>query len=352
MKWIKILLGVILVVVFGFASFVGIMTFIDEKPDEVMGIPIVNNQVRTVPLNEELIIATYNIGYGGLGQEQDFFADGGTRSRAFSEEEIMSNLQSMVEVLDSTNSNFMLLQEVDKKASRSYKINQIEFIKNLYPNYSYSFGRNYNVKWVPVPLFNPMGSVESGLLTLSKYNAYDANRFQFPGGEKWPVQIFELDRCFVETRFNTIGDKDLILINLHLSAFDEGGLIREQQLLYLKTHIENEHEKGNYIIVGGDWNHNLPGSDPSKFTTNEEWPFWLKDLPENFYIEGFSWIIDNSTPTVRTLEKNYVEGENFRAVIDGFYVSDNLEITGISGIDTNFVYADHNPVVMSFKLIQ
>lgn len=352
MKWIKVIIGFIFIVVFSFGAFIGIMTFLDEKPDEVKSITIFNNQVRIVPIDEELVITTYNIGYAGLGKEQDFFADGGNRSRAFSEEEVMTNLQAIVEVLDTTNSNFMILQEVDKDSSRSFKVNQVDFLKGLYPNFSHSYGRNYYVRWVPVPLLNPMGKVESGVMTLSKYNALEANRFQFPGGERWPVQIFELDRCFVETRLNTTGGKELVVINLHLSAFDKGGLIREQQLQYLKNHILKEYEKGSYIIAGGDWNHNLPGSDPSRFETTEEWPFWLKDLPESFKIESFRWGIDSSVPTVRTLEKDYVEGENFRAVIDGFLVSDNIEILKVQGIDTDFDNTDHNPVVMRFKLLR
>jgi len=352
MKLVKVFLAMILLVVFSFAAFLGIMTFIDVKPDEVESLAVVNNQVRVVPVEESLTITTYNIGYGGLGKEQDFFADGGKRSRAFSEEEVHINLEKIIDVIDSTNSQFMMLQEVDKKASRSYKIDQVEYIKNLYPNYSYVYGVNYDVKWVPVPLTNPMGSVKSGIITLSKYNTLEARRHQFLVGESWPIQLFELDRCFVETRYKTFNGKELVLVNLHLSAFDKGGLIREKQLQYLSDYLQNQYETGSYIIVGGDWNHNLPNSDPLLFDTTEQWPFWLKDLPDNFKPEGFSWGVDKDTPTVRTLEKSYVEGENFKAVIDGFLVSDNIEILYSQGIQTGFENTDHNPVVLNFKLKQ
>jgi endonuclease/exonuclease/phosphatase family metal-dependent hydrolase len=196
-----------------------------------------------------------------------------------------------------------------------------------------------------------MGSVRSGLLTLSQYKSNSAARFQYPGSEKWPRQMFDLERCFVENRLPVEGGRELILINSHLSAFDKGGLIRQEQLEYLDKYIVDQYtNKGNYVIVGGDWNHILPGTDPALFQSSEEKPFWLKKMPDNFTPEGFKWAVDQYVPTVRTTAAPYQKGLNFLAVIDGFLVSPNIDVQNITGHKLDFENSDHNPVSCIFIL--
>ena len=343
---IKLILGLLLI----FGGLLGVLTLIDFKPDEKITIDIENKQTTQLELNKEMKITTFNIGYAGLGKEQDFFADGGTKSRAESLDHVNANLTGIWNYLQNVDFDFLLLQEVDLNSSRSFKVNQLDFFKNKLTDFSYVYGVNYRVPWVPVPLANPMGAVESGIITFTKYEIDNAYRYDLPGKEKWPVQIFELDRCFTESRLPIAGGGELVLINLHLSAFDEGGLIRQQQLSYLKAYMASEYAKGNHIILGGDWNHNLPGSDPYSFAATEEWPFWLQNLPEDFAVEGFNWASDSSTPTVRTLAESYQPGFNFLAIIDGFLVSDNVEVVDVAASNLNFVNSDHNPVMMTFIL--
>ncbi|MDY0236515.1 MAG: endonuclease/exonuclease/phosphatase family protein [Gudongella sp.] len=350
MKIIKTVLIIIGIIVITFASFIIYTVFEDMNPEEKLDISISNNQVKEVPIEQELKITSYNIGYAGLDEGQDFFADGGKNSRAESEDRVRDNLQNIIEIIDDTESDIFLFQEVDKKSSRSYMVDQLEILKENYPNYAYAFALNYKVPWVPVPVVNPMGRVESGIASFSRYNIKEANRFQLPGKEKWIVQLFELDRCFVETRLPVNNGKELIVVNTHLSAFDKGGIIREQQLSYLQIYLEGEYKRGNYIIVGGDWNHNLPLTEPDKFTALEDWPFWLKNLPENYEVEKYNWELDLDSPTVRTLAKPYSDGYNFKAIIDGFLISDNVESISVKTTDTNFKYTDHNPTTLTFIL--
>ncbi|MBU5439996.1 endonuclease/exonuclease/phosphatase family protein [Tissierella sp. MSJ-40] len=341
---------IILIIAILFGLFLLIITITNYKPEEITEIIINNNQGKIIDSSIPLTCTSFNIGYGGLDENQNFFADGGSNSRAASREKVVGNLNDIIELLDTINSDFLLLQEVDFDSSRSYKIDQVKYFQEKYPNYSSVFGINYKVAWVPVPILKPMGKAYSGILTLSKYHAIDAFRVQLPGTEKWPIQLFELDRCFIETRFPVNNGKELVLLNSHLSAFDKGGVIRQQQLNYLKSYIENEYFKGNYIIVGGDWNHNLPDTDPYSFNSTEEWPFWLENLPQDFKPRGFSWAIDKEVPTVRTLAEEYTDGYNFLAVIDGFLISDNVEVLETYAIDNNFRNSDHNPVTIEFLL--
>jgi endonuclease/exonuclease/phosphatase family metal-dependent hydrolase len=211
---------------------------------------------------------------------------------------------------------------------------------------------NYLVRWVPVPLTKPMGSVHSGVVTLAQFQTESSTRYQLPGKEKWPVQIFELDRCFIENRIPVENGKELVLINVHLSAYDKGGFIRKQQLDFLHQYISDEFEKGNYVIVGGDWNHVIPGTDQSIFETEQETPFWLQLLPEDFTPSGFTWGSDPTIATVRDNAYPYQQGVNFVSVIDGFLASPNVEISEVFGSDLGFEHSDHNPVTASFTLTE
>lgn len=295
-------------------------------------------------------VATFNIGYCGLDSSQDFFMDGGSRSGSGSKQETAANLKAITNFLQSLHSDFLFIQEIDKKAKRSFYLDELSHLYSHFPDYGSAFAVNYKVAFVPVPLTHPMGPVFSGLALFSRYQANSWTRYQYPGRESWPRQLFELDRCFLEARIPVDNGRVFILINSHLSAFDKGGKVRKLQLKFLRKHIVTEYQNGNYVIVGGDWNHNLPDTKPENFPHQETSPFWLQNLPADFTPKGFRWACDSSVPSVRTVAKPYREGFNYTAVIDGFLVSPNIEITNVKGHQLHFANSDHNPVTAILKL--
>lgn len=333
-----------------YSLYVMLIRISDYNPNEIVILPIKNNQSKTVKVDETLTVTTFNIGHAGLDQYRDFYNYGGKSSRAISNEAVLSNLEGIVTTLDQINSDFLLLQEVDTNSSRSYKNKELEYFNIKYPNYSCIYGKNYDIAWIPFPLLRPMGMVESGISTFSKFNAYEANRYDLPGQEDGIYKFFDYDRCFTEQKFKTKNGKSLIVINLHLSDFKDVGFKRQLELSYLEHYLEKIRKEDSYIIVGGDWNHNLPGSDPYHFNFIEDWPSWLKNLPEVFTLDGFNWSIDTRYPTVRSLEYKYNPGSTFLAVIDGFLVSDNIEVLDVETVNENFKYSYHNPVKLSFSL--
>ena len=62
--------------------------------------------------------------------------------------------------------------------------------------------------------------------------------------------------------------------------------------------------------------------------------------------EGFSYAVANNAPTCRLLNGpysgNYEDSQVY--VLDGFIVSDNIEVSKVVNIDTDFEYTDHQPV--------
>ena len=96
---------------------------------------------------------------------------------------------------------------------------------------------NYSSQYVPFPL-PTIGKVQSGLLTLSSFGALKAERIALTGTYTWPVRVAQLKRCLLVERVPLEGsDKELVLINLHLEAYDDGDAkqIQTEELLKLLT---------------------------------------------------------------------------------------------------------------------
>lgn len=108
----------------------------------------------------------------------------------------MENMRGITSFLKKDNSSFIFLQEVDTNSTRSFRIDQYDYLKNSLKAYSSSMALNYKTPWVPVPILKPHGTVNAGLVNLSKYKINSATRYQYPGKESWPRQLAELDRCF------------------------------------------------------------------------------------------------------------------------------------------------------------
>ena len=349
-KFLKVTNLIFCTIILVLGSFLTYMTITDYKPEAVIQLEMQNQQQTNFPIDEPFSITTFNIGYGGLDAKEDFFMDGGTNSRASSLEQVTENLKGIGDISLQLNSDFYFFQEVDKKATRSFKVNEVAYLSSLFPTYGFSFGQNYLVSFVPVPITKPHGQVDAGLLSFSKYTINQTTRLALAGEESWPIKIFELDRSMLEQRIALENGKELILLNVHLSAYDKGGIVRKQQLQFIEEYVTNEYASGNYIILGGDFNHSLPTTDPSLFPTTEQWPDWLQMMPEDFLSEQFYWAVDSSVASSRTIATSYTKGENFLSIIDGFLVSNNIELLSVYGTNLEFKNSDHNPVTATFQL--
>lgn len=347
LKAILSVLGVIVVILAGYFLF---MVATDYKPESEIPIDVENNQSKKVEKKDEISITTLNTGYCGTDKDVDFFMDGGTMSRAISEEKVKEDLNGIIEYMKHLNSDVYFLQEVDKESTRSFNVNQYEYYKNQFEDYGDMFAINYKVPWVPVPISKPHGKVLGGLTTLSKYYIDENTRYDLPGKENFLRQLGDLDRCMMVSRTPVEDGKELVLINAHLSAYDKGGKVRLQQLNFIEKFLNNEYEKGNYVVLGGDFNQQIPGTSYRDFETTQQKPAWLQDIPKDFKPKGFKWEVDENIPTSRTMDIKYKKGENLLSIIDGFLVSDNIDVINVKGDNMDFKYTDHNPVTINFKL--
>ncbi|WP_299983485.1 endonuclease/exonuclease/phosphatase family protein [Desulfobacula sp.] len=345
-KVIKIVFGLVCILVLGFVCLVGYATISDYRPDPT-SLVFEKQDARVISSQKNYKLLIWNIGYGGLSRDMDFFYDGGKQVRPARQivEENISAIETFIARRNDI--DFFLLQEVDQKSKRSYSIDGYLKIEKLFPQFHSSFGKNYDVFFVPVPPSNPLGSVLSGLQTLARFEPISVIRHSFPGNYAWPQGLFMLDRCFLVSRYLLETGKELLVINTHNSAYDDGSL-RSNQMAYLKNFLIQEYEKGNYVIVGGDWNQCPPNFNP-EFQLNPMDNENRMDI-EKDYLPEWSWAYDRKIPTNRRLVAPYDQKTTLTTVIDFFLVSPNIEVKQVQGIYLDFEHSDHHPVKLEVSL--
>jgi endonuclease/exonuclease/phosphatase family metal-dependent hydrolase len=305
--------------------------------------------IPTGPKGDTLTVITWNIGYGGLGREMDFFYEGGTQVRPSRADynRYMAGITSVTGELMPF--DLLLMQEVDYHSKRSYYEDQREEIKNKIEGLYYVEALNYDVRFVPLPLIHPMGRVTSGLLMAGRDRPESSWRVGFPDDESWPVNLFMLQRCFIVSHFSWNG-KPLTVINTHNSAYDESGEAKSVQLNMLKDELLRAYGEGQYVVAGGDWNQNPPSFDPGQITNGDRVKEIRPLIPDTLLPEGWKWISDPSLPTNRDVNQPYTKGHTPTTIIDFFLVSPNIEVLEVKTIYNGFEFTDHHPVRMKIRL--
>lgn len=349
LKIIGIVLLVLLLIAGGYVGFV-FATYerIEDKlPLEKETIGSVDDKIY---LGQEYSIMTYNFGFGAYEPEFSFFMDGGESSWAKSEEGLKANVASCGEFIASQNPDFLIMQEVDTNGTRTYHVNEFEMLQDSIGDGDYIFCMNYHSAFLMYPILEPHGANESGLVTYSNVSIDSSLRRSFPVSTS-VKKILDLDRCYSITKIPVENGKMLCIYDVHLSAYGTDDSVRAGQLGMLFEDMTNDYNAGNYVICGGDFNHNLR-DDGSTDTPDWAQPFPKDELPAGFNMafEIFD-DADIANDTCRNSDKPWTgEGSCFTVMVDGFIVSDNVEVVKYENIEVDFKYSDHDPVKMSFVL--
>ena len=355
LKIVGICLGVILLLA---AGLIGWLTIREYKPAAVEDIADTMDSGASRPLfvGGQLTVLSQNTGYGGLGADADFFMDGGKGVQP-TREQVETNLRGISDQLLDHKADVFFLQEVDSNSSRSYGVDQrlmyhIAVRGGEKGPYCDAYALNYSCDFVPYPL-PPIGKVHSGLQTLSAFHVESAQRIALPCPFSWPVSAANLKRCLLVNYVPLEGsDRKLVLVNLHLEAYDDGEG-KAAQTKMLMDFLTGEYEKGNYVIAGGDFNQTFPGAlDAFPIQDANLWTPGV--LEDDMLPEGWQFACDLSTPSCRLLNHPYdpsPEGNQFY-VIDGFILSPNVALDSVETLDMQFRYTDHNPVLISVTLTE
>ena len=298
---------------------------------------------------------TYNIGFGAYTPDFSFFMDGGKSSWAKSRESVLETVQGAGELAASREPDFAMIEEVDLDATRSYHVNEYSLLKENFADYYTVFAQNYDSAFLFYPFYQPHGKSRSGIGLFSKYPITSAVRRSLPISTSF-TKFFDLDRCYSISRVPVDNGKELVIFALHMSAYGNSDEIRKGQIAMLSEDMKKEYEAGNYVLCGGDFNHDLKASEnENSDTQHESWayPFPREELPEHFQfcLDQLSEEEKNNLwNSARNADMEYIPGETYTVTLDGFIISDNMESLSYENINTGYSYSDHDPVYMEFQL--
>ena len=322
------------------------------RVEDRWALDIVSNPVESVRRGETYTAMSYNVGFFAYSDDYSFFMDGGEESRARSKEAVAENFSGAAEVIRSVDPDFLLAQEVDVYATRSWHIDEAALMLTVLPEHGSVYAQNYDSPYLFWPLTEPHGASESGLLTFTRFRMGSALRRSLPI-ETGFTKFLDLDRCYSVTRLPVEGGGELCVYNAHLSAYTTDGTIANEQLKMLLADMAAEYAVGNYVICGGDFNKDLLGNSPEVFGVSGEEFTWAQPIPMELIPEGITLVSsldeEKPVPSCRNADSPYDLEKSFRLTVDGFLVSGNIEAVSRI-VDTSFAWSDHNPVLLEFVL--
>ncbi|GGG53886.1 endonuclease/exonuclease/phosphatase family protein [Bizionia arctica] len=284
----------------------------------------INNFKQTINNDSIYSIITYNIGY----------LSGMTNNLAIAKPKSLfdNNLEKVISEFKTLNPDFIALQEIDYDASRSYHVNQQTEIASLGYNYV-AEAVNWDDTYVPYPYWPPsvhFGKTVSGQSILSKYPIENqecivlerVNNAPFYRDALYPERLAQIAIIKIE-------NKNVILINVHLEAFDKA--TREKQFATV-LELFTKYAANYPTILLGDFN-----SDP-KYTNAA-----VTDILN-------SETIGNAAYSATQYDKTY-NSINPDVRIDYiFYSKNSIEYIDGKVLNQFEQASDHLPVEMRFKL--
>lgn len=283
-----------------------------------------NNYEQTIDTDSIYSIVTYNIGY----------LSGMTNNKAMAKPKSLfdENLKKVNDKFKLLHADIIALQEIDYASARSFYINQQDEIAKLGYNYV-AQAINWDETYVPFPYWPPsmhFGKTLSGQSILSKYPLKEQQRIVLERVVSSPFyrDALYLDRL-AQVSTVTIENQEIILINVHLEAFDKPTRVRQLDAIIA---LFNSFKKDYPTILLGDFN-----SGPS---------FENSAIEKLFSVEG----IGNAAFDTNNISNTFDTEKPFKRIDYIFYTKNSIDY--IDGkVLTQFEQAsDHLPVEMRFRL--
>lgn len=354
-KVLKAILCAVLALVLVVGGYVAYVFIAYHRLDDNLPLDVVDNTSAKIEAGREYKVVSFNIGFGAYEDDFGFFMDGGDRAWAWSPERLDKNIAAIGDFLNSEDADLLLVQEIDVDATRSYHRDELTTLRALLAGKGYDnvFAENWDSPFLFYPILQPHGAAKAGIGTFAKYNITSSLRRSLPLEDSL-MKIVDLDRCYSVSRLPSADGRELVLINLHLSAYTTDGTIATEQLRMLLLDMQNEYDKGNWVIAGGDFNKDLLGNSEAWFGKSDIEYSWAQPIPpDTFYGTAIKIVPpfngNDPVPSCRNADGPYHYGQ-YVLTVDGFLVSPNVEVKHADVINTHFRYSDHNPVEMTVVL--
>lgn len=254
------------------------------------------------------------------------------------------NMKDAQELLADLEVDFVGFQEIDFASARSLDMNMLDSLA-MAGNYASAFKAvNWDKRYVPFPYGWPSvnyGRMLSGQALLSKYPLTRPERLVLDAPEAAPFyyKAFYLDRL-LQTAFIPLEQDTLVLMNIHLEAFDEE--TREKQAAIVKEKAESYAKQYPTLLIG-DFN-----ARPS---------YASQPIPSD---ETMRYFEESNTLEPAIAERQYLNNEAAQFTFDTanpteqldyiFYSKGRIKPISARVVSKAGQISDHYPVVFSFVI--
>lgn len=208
-----------------------------------------------------LRILCWNIHFGAGAALND--------ARRFPPEEVLANLVAVAAVAREQAADVLVLQEVDRVADRSARVDQLQRLRELTGLEHAAFAMTWDSAWVPYPVLTrpsaQYGRVLSGQAVLSRFPIAEHQRLALPQPPRYGRvhNHFYLHRCAQQVTLD-LGGRTLGLLNVHLEAFDMAN-----RRLHARRIAETLRQTSGAALCLGDFNA-IPPEAPQQHSFADE----------------------------------------------------------------------------------
>lgn len=143
--------------------------------------------------------------------------------------------------------DLILLQEIDLDATRSYHVAQEALFDQTFEGYCSDLAIDYDSPFLFYPFTQPHGKSLAAIGVYSRLSVTSALRRSLPISEGFS-KLVDLDRCYSVSRIPVDNGRELVVYNIHMSAYGNSDAVREGQKRMLQQDMAGEVAAGNYVI--------------------------------------------------------------------------------------------------------
>lgn len=281
---------------------------------------------------DQLTVVTYNVGYlSGMTNQQAVAPDRALFDR---------NQATAIAALRAIQPDILALQEVDFDAHRSFRVNQQYAIASALAMPFAAIAVNWDKRYVPFPYWPPQAhykAITSGQAVLSRYPIRRNERLVL---EKVPSNPFYYNALYLDRVAQVaeveISNQTLIVINVHLEAFDSPTRHRQTEVV---RQLAEDYGQRYPVILLGDFNSDLDRQEEGDSRSIDillDSPSLVSAMPQEATVgsQGATFPADQPQHTL-----DYI-----------FYTPATLELVDWDVASAAAQASDHLPVRATFRL--
>ncbi|MGI9544543.1 MAG: endonuclease/exonuclease/phosphatase family protein [Cyclobacteriaceae bacterium] len=298
---------------------------------------IIENEAQAGLGKDTLTVVSYNMGYlSGMTNNLPIQPDPGLYNH---------NLSRLIKMFQAIQPDLIGIQEIDYGSDRSLGMDQLDSLLKYcqipFAHKSINWDKNY----VPFPYWPPavhFGRVLSGQAILSKYPVDRGERtvLENPDNQPFYYKAFYINRL-IQVAHVSIDGKRLIVMNVHLEAYDRG--TRERQAQHL-LQVYRDYAKQYPTLLVGDFNARPPyaGEVDEVESTIQ---LFLDELHLSAAIPKQKYLANEEEYFTYSSDRPYEKIDYI------FYNDDRIDMIDSYIVREAGEISDHLPVVMKFKLL-